>query len=669
MGLHRCFVAAAITVLLALALAGPAQAAGEPYEVTTADGVTLRGWLHLPPGKKGPFATVLEFTPYLDNPGPSRDDVDPYAFLLDEGYAFVRVSVRGTGRSGGCLRFGDRVDVSDVTHVINDVAKQKWSTGKVGMIGQSYPAWTQDMAVTTAPKPLKAVVPIDGVTDVWNLLTRVGAPIVGGLGTLFSPIWTAETSVPNEGVLEHARCPNLPSDYTANAETATTGDRTAWFHERDLREPMRNTRVPMLRFNGLLPLLEGHILQIEGLWDRLRADRTRFVLGQYMHKPPTPEFLEGRWIELVTKWFDHHLRGGPELVETGRVDYQDDTGEWHTTTRWPPPAKTAAFQLSGDTVIPEGETPEPATQTFASADIDPGINTEANTDDPDGPRTIVAACGPHQALWTSSPLPEDVRLAGNFEFDVTLTSTLPGGNFAVALWRTSGPGTCPDSAGVSFARSHMDLRHWAVEGLSRDFPVGQPTTFTVRSQPFATQLKKGDRLVVAIGGGAVEMQPDPLHPVLTVDAGRLRLPVIEGPVNLQDSGATPAPEGSAGPDRGASSRRCRSRRRFRIRLREPRRGRLVSARVFVNGKRVNVVRARRRLVATVDLRGLPDGRYRVRIVAVTSTGRRVVRIRRYRTCTPTPAELERRRQAIKRRRAVERRREARRERRGERRRG
>jgi hypothetical protein len=78
---------------------------------------------------------------------------------------------------------------------------------------------------------------------------------------------------------------------------------------------------------------------------------------------------------------------------------------------------------------------------------------------------------------------------------------------------------------------------------------------------------------------------------------------------------------------------CRSRRRFRIRLRRPRRGRLTSARVYLNGRRVRVVRGHR-LRAPIDLRGLPKGRYVVRVVARTSTGRKLVRTRRYRTCTP-----------------------------------
>jgi beta-glucosidase len=74
---------------------------------------------------------------------------------------------------------------------------------------------------------------------------------------------------------------------------------------------------------------------------------------------------------------------------------------------------------------------------------------------------------------------------------------------------------------------------------------------------------------------------------------------------------------------------CGSRRDFVIHLR---RG-LRSATIYVNGHRVRVVTGRR-LRAQVDLRGLPRGRFTVRIVARTLAGRNVVSSRRYRTCTP-----------------------------------
>jgi hypothetical protein len=57
--------------------------------------------------------------------------------------------------------------------------------------------------------------------------------------------------------------------------------------------------------------------------------------------------------------------------------------------------------------------------------------------------------------------------------------------------------------------------------------------------------------------------------------------------------------------------------------------------VFVNGKRVAVVK-KGRFTATADLRGLPKGRYTVKIVVTTTTGRRLMGIRAYHTCAPKP---------------------------------
>jgi hypothetical protein len=83
------------------------------------------------------------------------------------------------------------------------------------------------------------------------------------------------------------------------------------------------------------------------------------------------------------------------------------------------------------------------------------------------------------------------------------------------------------------------------------------------------------------------------------------------------------------------ARRCLSRRNFNIRLRDPRPGeRLVSARATIGRRRMKVVRRRGKLVIRVDLRGLPKGRYRLRVVARTSRRRTVRQSRTYRTCRP-----------------------------------
>ena len=55
--------------------------------------------------------------------------------------------------------------------------------------------------------------------------------------------------------------------------------------------------------------------------------------------------------------------------------------------------------------------------------------------------------------------------------------------------------------------------------------------------------------------------------------------------------------------------------------------------VLVNGRRVANLTTKRSKHAPVDLRGLPKGIVRVKIVARTAKGREIVTLRKYRTCT------------------------------------
>ena len=80
-----------------------------------------------------------------------------------------------------------------------------------------------------------------------------------------------------------------------------------------------------------------------------------------------------------------------------------------------------------------------------------------------------------------------------------------------------------------------------------------------------------------------------------------------------------------------AQRRCRSKRAFRIRLKEPKGDALATASVYVNGRRI-ATRRGERLTAPINLRGLPRGRYTVRITATTVLGRTIKGTRRYRTC-------------------------------------
>jgi hypothetical protein len=85
-----------------------------------------------------------------------------------------------------------------------------------------------------------------------------------------------------------------------------------------------------------------------------------------------------------------------------------------------------------------------------------------------------------------------------------------------------------------------------------------------------------------------------------------------------------------------SANKCVSRRKFRIRVKEKRGFELLAATVFVNGKLVKTLKqkvfGKVRQTATVDLRGLPRGAFKVKIVVFGADGRTLTGTRKYRTC-------------------------------------
>jgi len=83
---------------------------------------------------------------------------------------------------------------------------------------------------------------------------------------------------------------------------------------------------------------------------------------------------------------------------------------------------------------------------------------------------------------------------------------------------------------------------------------------------------------------------------------------------------------------GEQAKSCTSRRSFKIKLRN-RGQKVVKATVIVNGKRVQVLKGKR-LTSRVNLRGLPKGRYSVRIKLELANGRTISGVRRYYTCRP-----------------------------------
>src|SRR3954471_11059631 len=113
-------------------------------------------------GQTGPAGPV-EGTSY-DPIGPSTGPSDRFldfvngAHLMDRGYTYVMVDLRGFGGSTGCLDWGGPGEQSDVVSAVQWAASQSWSSGAVGMYGKSYDGVTGLIGVDKQPAGLKAVV-------------------------------------------------------------------------------------------------------------------------------------------------------------------------------------------------------------------------------------------------------------------------------------------------------------------------------------------------------------------------------------------------------------------------------------------------------------------------------------------------------------------------------
>src|SRR4051794_16418739 len=171
---------------LVLGLAGPAQASVDKWGfIPLADGTQLRDTVTLP-AAEGRFPVAMDYDGYCEGTGATRcNDVDMATKLVGAGYAVLGVSMRGTGCSAGTFDFRSPQEHADGAAAVEWAAKQPWSTGRVGMFGDSFPGLSQPGVAALRPRGLAAIAPFQIVDDVYR---DVGYP--GGISNgEFGAFW------------------------------------------------------------------------------------------------------------------------------------------------------------------------------------------------------------------------------------------------------------------------------------------------------------------------------------------------------------------------------------------------------------------------------------------------------------------------------------------------
>ena len=128
-------------------------------EIPLADGTRLAARVWLPSdAEQHPVPAVLEYLPYRLNDGTAVFDHTQMMHFAGNGYAGVRVDIRGTGESEGvCTDEYTPQEQADALEVIAWIAEQPWCTGAVGMMGYSWSGFNCLQTAALRPPALKAI--------------------------------------------------------------------------------------------------------------------------------------------------------------------------------------------------------------------------------------------------------------------------------------------------------------------------------------------------------------------------------------------------------------------------------------------------------------------------------------------------------------------------------
>ena len=219
------------------------------------DGIRLSANVYRP-AAGGPHPVIMSVTPYGKDKLPDRlksffmrlsgvkfgklncsqltgfESPDP-VYWVQQGYAVIQADVRGKYKSEGQAGVLRQQDAEDYYDLIEWAASQPWSTGRVGLLGVSYLCMSQWYVAALKPPHLRAIVPWEGVTDLYRDLAFHG----GIPETRFVRIWAKKR-------IESGRNPKFPlaEDFLAERQAHPLDD-AYWASKRPVLE---NIEAPAL---------------------------------------------------------------------------------------------------------------------------------------------------------------------------------------------------------------------------------------------------------------------------------------------------------------------------------------------------------------------------------------------------------------------------------------
>lgn len=346
-------------------------------EITMRDGTILRHNMTRP-DIDGKFPVLLERTPY-NKEGGSENGVGSPEFFAARGYVVIIQDVRGRFASDGDFYpfkddgNGPNKDGYDTTEWL---AKQDWSTGKIGTIGGSYSGATQYRNAISNPPNVKAMFVRESSADYSEEWVYRGGAFELGFNfgwahgvTLsnLNHLVTDEKHEEKEKMLTevsnniddwHKKTPLFPTQffdglsdwYNDWLENPPPSD---YWNEFDMSNHFGNIDIPIYHLGGWFDVfLNGTLKFYQGVSKNGKSDKTkqnqRLIVGPWVHGPTNidnrfaGEFDFGPdaaldFNELRLPWFDFWLKGKNNGIdETKKINFfVMGKNEWKQADEWP----------------------------------------------------------------------------------------------------------------------------------------------------------------------------------------------------------------------------------------------------------------------------------------------------------------------------------------------
>ena len=469
----------------------------------------------------GKLPAILEFA--LDTE--TRDARESAA----HGYVSVLARVRGLrDKTDPLVPFQTEGD--DARAVIEWMAKQEWSNGRVGLLGSNYGGYVAWAAAKRVPLALKAIVTSDPIAP------GVDLPMVDGIFTNPSYRWLySVTAAPDDKLLtDDARWRALDEDWYKNGrryrEFPTLPGRAStifrgwlnhpsydkfWQKMLPFHEEFARINIPVLTVTGYYSsgaaaslyyftqhhqhnARANHALLI-GPYDDQGIERglTASVRGLQLDSAAVIE-LHDVWYE----WFDHALKGAtrPALV-SANVNFQlAGTNEWrHTATLDAPEHKPLRFYLiesSPNSDLNRLSEEKAGKLTFLPQTFDLQDRSDIGWRPPRElvQRTLKARDG---ELFVSEPLKQTVDVAGLLRGQLDFSVNKLDMDLVVSLYelRPNGDYVRLFDPAYAFRASYSRDRV-----KRRLLHAGERQQLSFRSERMmARRLQAGSRLIMALG--------------------------------------------------------------------------------------------------------------------------------------------------------------------------